>query len=387
MRKVYSFFALLWANQVYIGKTTSCRVSAVYHRHSRGEMQLTRECALENPSPTLCLLEIQEMQAYEAYTTVLAYLRLFENNGFVLLNSQKMITQSRALHSIAQDKYSELTRASFEEILKNSLVQKPADADRKHVPEQPAPRSHQEKRKLTVRIPRQEKEAFDVCASGLGMTQEKLLSRMINKFLTLEGGDHFQIEQLKSKLAEHKKKAEEQQVAAAERTRTLTNRLKNYDQFLKSCQNGLAMFFEKMQQTSAIPLSIEQSIYGGFPNVNGFSYPESEGPFLFRPTAILLGRGRYPARFLVGSGENGKLLKFRYYANGSLLGVSMLSPRFGKKGTLWIVGAKKAPDGAVDLAYAFPLDVEFRANGMELESDEKRYVAGIIREVDSYDRT
>jgi len=80
-------------------------------------------------------------------------------------------------------------------------------------------------------------------------------------------------------------------------------------------------------------------------------------------------------------------LKFRYYPNSRFLGVSILSPRFGRRGTLWIVGAKKAPDGAVDLVYALPLDVEFRANGMELESDEKRYVAGILREVDSYDRT
>ena len=387
MKKIYSIFAVLWLNQVYIGKTTSCRVSAVYHRHSRGEVQLTRKCASTNPSPMLGLLEIREMQAYEAYTTVLSYLHLFESNGFVLLNSQKMITQSRALHSIAQDKYSELTRASFEEILKNSLVPKPTGADRKPIEKQSVAKKNAQKSKLTIRVLRTEKEAFDICAARLQMTQGKLLSRMINEYLVQDSADHFQVEQLKSELTENEKKAQERQAADAERLGTLTKRLEARGQLLENYLKGIAMFFDMLQPTSPVPLPIEQSRYKDFPNASAFLYPQTEGPFLFRPTAILLGRGRYPARFLVGSGENGKLLKFRYYPNSSLLGVSMLSPRFGKKGTLWIVGAKKAPDGAVDLAYAFPLDVEFRANGMELESDEKRYVAGILREVDSYDRT
>ena len=66
--------------------------------------------------------------------------------------------------------------------------------------------------------------------------------------------------------------------------------------------------------------------------------------------ASLWGRNR--SRFNVGRGENGELIKLRYYSKPWYTGVLIWNY---PNGTRWMAGCRKAADGAMELTAAFPM--------------------------------
>ena len=87
--------------------------------------------------------------------------------------------------------------------------------------------------------------------------------------------------------------------------------------------------------------------YKRFPGYKKYEFPEEEGFSYVQVKALLWGRNR--SQFIMGEGEDGKLVKFRYYQRPLYAGL-----RITTEG-LWLVGCRKASDGAMEVAAAFPV--------------------------------
>lgn len=135
------------------------------------------------------------------------------------------------------------------------------------------------------------------------------------------------------------------------------NALKRKNQQLQLLKTGVAAFFGIMRPNSKVPLVIEQGYYKDCSHTEKYHYPTTAGVYILRPTQILFGKGRYPAIFILGIGENGEYLKFRFYPKSYFAGINPKNEKYWLRGSVWLIGCEPANDGAMDVIFAFPLDV------------------------------
>lgn len=80
---------------VYLGKTTSPRLSAIYSRHICGNVEATNDYFDKDDNrPMLHKLEVLSCSAPEAYKHVLAWVHFFFNNSCIVLNHDSLISQA-----------------------------------------------------------------------------------------------------------------------------------------------------------------------------------------------------------------------------------------------------------------------------------------------------
>ena len=89
-----------------------------------------------------------------------------------------------------------------------------------------------------------------------------------------------------------------------------------------------------------------------------FIYPEEEGFYVISLQAVLWGNNK--SCFYAGIGADGKHYRFRYFAKEWFTGIPPRGSGYEEQHSLWLMGCKKASDGAMDLVAAFPLSC---ANG------------------------
>lgn len=377
-RKFFTLFLLFFQNSVYVGKTKSSRISAVYRRHVRGEVFATKAYALQNPNPTLHIVWAQELYPYEMYYHVLAFVNVLARAGYKVLNSPRTIARANDLRIPAQTIVVEIEKENLDTFLARTKVEKPTDADRKIVAAGGSPIRSSCTQKVTIRLMPNEKMQFKQLADQRGLSYRKLLIGLIDDNAhTDEGASMGKLTQ-EEKIAELEEKLRKQRAEFNER-------LGDKNRRMQMIQVGLKTYFDLMRSTNQIPMSIDTGRYQDFASAHEFLYPDEDGPYIVRPIAILYGKGRYPARFLLGIGDSKKQIKLRFYP-GNCMGVSLTSENFGRRGTVWLLGGRRALDGAMELAYAFPLQVAFPyKDPSEYGSEVNRWVADIMREVDSYD--
>lgn len=377
-RKFYTVFLLFFQNSVYVGKTKSSRLSAVYRRHVCGEVFATKACALQNPSPTLHIVCEQELYPHEMYYRILACVNILARAGYEVLNSSRTIARANDLRGPAETIVAEIEKENLDTFLARTKAEKPSDADRKIVAAGGSPIRSSCTQKITIRLTPNEKTQFKQLADQRGLNYRKLLAALVDENSQANESVPAADVTQNAKVAELEDKLRTQRAEFNERLAEKNRRI-------QMTQAGLATYFNLMRSTNQIPLSIGTGRYQDFASAHEFAYPDEEGPYIVRPIAILYGKGRYPARFLLGIGDSQKQIKLRFYP-GNCMGVSLTSENFGKRGTVWLLGGRRAPDGAMDLAYAFPLQVTFPyKDPSEYGSEVNRWVADIMREVNGYD--
>lgn len=382
-KKIYTIFALVFGNWVYVGKTTSPRISAVYRRHARGEVYATRQCALVDPHPTLHILRVDEALAYEIYYRILAYVNVFKQAGYHILNSPRTIMRSNDLRAPAQAIVAEIEKEDLGQLLARTRIERPTEADHPPATISLETQHHWVNQKIDIWVNADEKRRFIAAAKAENLTYRELLLSLLdqlhNETLPSSSGNQLSA----------KSKLEAKLIASEEKFRTqkavLQERIDVRDHKFQLLQSGLIRYFELMQSAHNIPLEFDTGKYRDYPSASEYIYPAEEGPYIIRPTALLYGHGKYPARFLLGIGDNQQRIKLRFYPNNQCAGVSLASPIFNKRGSVWLIGAQHAPDGAMNVAYAFPLDVAFRYNTPnEYDSERNRFFADFFREVENY---
>lgn len=363
--KIFTFFALVFGKKVYIGKTTSGRLSAVYRRHCRGEVIATKRFARKGGRPKLHLLSRGEMEPYQAYRLVLAFVHMFQEAGYEILNCAKTIVRASDLHPETKALADELKKENADELLSRTLVEKPTAADYRFQTEDKMVHEAATE-KITVRTTPWEKARFIKFAAEMNLNQRQTVQYLISKchmkddifppweddpyVRTIIGAYREENQKLKNENEDLK-----EQLGAGRK-----NALERKNQQLQGLKTGVTAFFGMMRSNCKVPLAVEQGMYKDCPHADKYHYPAVAGVYILRPTDILYGKGRYPAIFILGEGDDGTLMKYRFYPKSYFTGVSPKNEQFWLRSSAWLVGCEQANDGAMDMIFAFPLDVVFR---------------------------
>lgn len=223
--------------------------------------------------------------------------------------------------------------APIQAILKDTILKKPTDADEKTESKQ----NESSNQRLSIRLSKADKDRFDRLAKTNNLTQRELLLRLLSKSQT-----------------------DSDAISLQESTHSQKSRLVKEKTRYKLLQRGISYFYKSMYPTNSIPLEIESGSYANYPNRDRYQYPVESGFFLMRPQAILYGKGRYPARFVLGIGSNDSYIKVRWYPTNHFIGISLLNKQFSCGSSVWLIGCEQAADGAMDLFAALPLNISSR---------------------------
>ena len=125
----FRIFALVLGEEIFIGKTTSPRISAVYSRHRCGTVAATRGSLDQEERPSLHILEQLECTGADAYRHVLAWIHLFEQAGFCSINHVATAVSSDLLYPPTETILKALPQEPAQQILARTYVQKPSEAN------------------------------------------------------------------------------------------------------------------------------------------------------------------------------------------------------------------------------------------------------------------
>ena len=363
-RKVYTIFALVFGKTVYIGKTISTCLSRVYRRHRRGEVQATNLFSIKGIKPTLHILARDEMELFEAYRWIVAYVKFFADAGYEVLNSIKTIENASDLHPETKCFVDQIAEENLNDLLQRTLVKKPSDADfclNNEIKLSPACE------KLTVRISKWEKERFDCFSRKMHMTQRQMIQFLISYYETAEPDfpdweKDIYVRAILGALREENAKLHKEN----EKYRKQISQWKpksRKDEKIENITRAISLYFSFMESSHPIPLVVERRMYKNYQYAKEYSYPQESGMYVVRVSAVLTGQGRYPAKFVLGTSEDGTQYKFRYYPKKQFVGINPGNGSFMLRGSGWLFGCEEAADGAMDLVFAFPLEVRMPNSG------------------------
>lgn len=388
--KIFTFFALVFGKKLYIGKTSSGRLSAVYRRHCRGEVIATKRFTKKGGKPRLHLLHREEMDPYQAYRFVVAFVYMFQEAGYEILNCAKTIMRASDLHPETETLANELKKENVDELLVRTLVGRPTAADFKLPTEEKVVREAATE-KITVRATPREKERFAKFAAEMNLNQRQTLQYLISKCQMKDEifppwEDDPYVRAIIGSYREENQKLKDANEGLREQLGDgRKNALERKNQQLQLLKTGVKAFFEMMRPDGKLPLTIPQGMYKDCSYTDKYHYPTAVGVYILRPTDILYGKGRYPAIFILGVGDDEEYLQFRFYPKSYFTGVSPKNEQFWLRSSVWLIGCEQANDGAMDMVFAFPLDVKFRYNGPdEYGSKMKRDIANLMQETQEY---
>ena len=357
--QVYTIYALTLRAEdghwFYIGKTTSRRLSAVYSTHICGRCAATEGCFTHEGRPELYLLERVTLPRAEAYRHVVAWVRVFLDEGYDCLNHEGTDQQARALLPETARLVAQLCQTPFPDILRKCRLNHPRDGD---LP--PLAASTEEMTQMNVRIRKTDKAQFDVFCKRRKLSQKEGFALLLDaaradrdgeeKLLKSRGEQIETLRQEKEKLAGKLKAARENTPLPPEaRAR----------EELALLQKGIPQYLSASLPTPPPGRPLPQTSYRRFVKNLAYDekprYPEAEGFLVIAAKALLWGSSRHRACFLVGRGADGTLYRIRMYPREDFVGVSLRDSPYAREDSRWYVGVRQAKDGAMDLICALPL--------------------------------
>ena len=349
----YRIYALVLGKDFFIGKTASPRISAVYSRHRCGNVAATQETMDQEHPPALYILEELNCTGAEAYKHILAWICRFEAAGYCTINHTGTAIASETLHPPTEALFQKLMQEPMDQILARTHVPKPSDANRKPSVVQRILMKQEKKVQMNLRMTAKDKRTFDrFCRKyhlnareGLGLLLDQITGEEDHLQPLLEERAAYQLEcnQLKARLA----------VLEGEHFPGREQRALEYLSFLKTGLSDCLQQIAPMPEGECLPAYS----YKQFKSPSGIhpQYPESEGFLVMQAIVMLWGKNK--SRFIVGRGQSGECLKVRYYPKPFYMGLRIWEY---PPGTWWLLGCRRAADGAMEVAAAFPLPSEWK---------------------------
>lgn len=337
----FRIFALVLDKEIFVGKSAANRMSAVYSRHRCGTVAATQGHLDREQAPTLHILKELSCTGSEAYRHVLAWIHLFSEAGYSSLNHPGTEESAECLYSQTEAIYKSLPQEPAERILEKTRVQKPADADRKpmHIPLlQPKPEKNIQ---MNLRMSPRDKKRFDRFCQEHGLRARDALGLLLDQVI---GEDSHRNQILVAK---------EKELEALRRDKRPAPEKPVWLDFLLPGLKRYIQLFYPPEPGRGLPVYTYKGFHRQLPDGIRYAFPDQEGFFLLEAEATLW--GKHKARFIVGQGENGEYLKLRSYPKPYFSGVHIWNY---PPGTLWLVGCRKANDGAMEIAASFPVPLE-----------------------------
>lgn len=346
----FRIFALVLGEDFFVGKTASPRISAVYSRHRCGAVAATRGTMDQEEIPSLYILEDLKCTGSEAYKHILAWICRFEEAGYCTINHTGTAIASESLYPYAQEILDKLLLEPMDEILKRSYVAKPSEANRKPARKLIPPDRQEKHVQMNLRMSQKDKKVFDRFCKINHLKAREALGLLLDQ---ITGEDHHR-QQL---LSAHKALLEEndrlKERFALQQGTLLSRKDLRIVEYLSFLQSGLTVYLRQfLPDTEAEPLpSLSYKRFQKHLPVGvHYEYPENEG-FLQMTAEAMLWGGNH-SRFVVGQGLDGENLKVRYYSRPLYAGVRIWEYPAGIR---WLVGCRRATDGAMEIAAAFPV--------------------------------
>lgn len=375
--KVYMIYALRHPTEayIYVGKTSSPRLSAAYSDHICQRVDATSgffDKAEERPE--LYLLSTVTGTRSLAYKYVLAWIWIFKDGGFGIINPDGTLRHAAALKPDTQAIVDQLREEPLEKILQRTHLEKPTDGDRppeqKIEPQGPLIQ-------MNLRIAASDKALFSAFCKEHQLNQREGFSLLLDR--TLAGGELHQLQLLEEirkknrKLTEENKKLRQKLAVAsgAELPASVQRALA----LLPLQKEGIARYLEQILPEEGDGPPLKRSSYRKFMRrlspEEAYVYPPEEGILILRLEAILWGNALHRACFLVGSDGQARY-KLRYYPRTSYAGIGLDDTRYVRQDSRFILGCQRSKDGAMELVFAFPLPEAPKAAVLAVPVVEKR---------------
>lgn len=342
----------------YVGKSFSCSVSKVYSRHLHGGFASTKDIFSVDSRPNLYILQDRLLTGADAYRFIVAYHRFFEEQKLgESLNYDGTMWQAEFMKPETEKIYREISQESLPELLRRTYVARAVDADRNR-----DAKEHQENKwvvQLNVGITADDKALFDTYCKQLGLGHKEgfgaLLDAACNKtdshYESIISSKAKKIEKLEQEI-----KRLEQKLALAT-GEALPKREVWASEVFPLMLDGVKQYLQLLFPQRDVIQPVKSKSYKGFTRSRlpdeECIYPEKEGFHLIRLEAVLW--GNHKSCFYAGTCLDGKHYKFRYYSKAWFLGVPPRGSGYEEQDSLWLLGCKRAADGAMDLIAAFPL--------------------------------
>ena len=385
----YAVYALVHPEErwFFIGKTTSSRLSAVFSRHVCGKNMCTKHYFTdEEDYPDFFVLELKLLTAAEGYKHVLAWINIFQAEGFYCLNHEKTEAQAETPLEETKRIIDECKKDPLKEILNRTKVNTPGDADRlflKHFPEdhqKDVLKQEERTVQMNVRMQEQDRKRFDSFCKELKITQKEGFCLLLDQML--ENGNVSNLEKIlmdyqKQIRALEKERDKLQKEKSALKGKSLSkekNDRKKKRMILKNgIENYLACLFPEETNTTLRKLGNYKNFTKSLPTKVKYSYPDKEGSAEITLDAVVWGNTLTHACFIMGTSNTGERIKLRYYPKSDYIGISMKDSTYAEVGSKWYVLFMNAPDDAVDLIAAFPLRNVCSENApLEIKRDQKK---------------
>lgn len=342
----------------YIGKTTSPRISAVYSRHRTGNVSATEGYLdLEEEIPELYVLERLSTTGAEGYRHVLAWLRYFLAEGYYAITHEATEAQARSLYPETEDIYRKIAAEPLETILERTYVAKPSDAN---LPPEPPPRQpfepHDPAEKsiqMNVRMYPKDKARFDILCRERGFNQRQGFSWLLEQAGGEAGGIYREKQNEIDKLKRENQKLRDKLAAQN------SNAPSAGEAYLAFLLPGLKQFFDWLRPPelpdNPLPRMPYRKFLRSLPSGVRYVYPDAEGFYQLVPEAVVWGAPPRKACFVMSRGENGERYRLRTYPRDHYAGYSFRDKLPVGQGVPWLIGVRRAKDGAMEIAAAFPL--------------------------------
>lgn len=356
-KKTFTIFALHISEEeeyVFIGKTSSPRISAVYSEHICGKRMSTAAYFDKEARPSLYVLETLYITENDAYKHVVAWVRVFVEHKYTCINHDGTLRHAESMLPETIELVRNIERKPLEVILKERYVEHPKDADRIEENSQHSS-DCDEIVQINLRLSQSVKQKFDTFRKRTGTNQKEAFLLLLdfadgtNNHTNLNriiGERDKTIITLKKENEDLKKKL------TLEKKTTPDNLLIKQYEFMKF---GISTYFDYLHSNSKKGMPLKSLNYKKYMKKNTlgqYEYPEHEGFMALSLEAVLWGNSIHRARFLVGVGENGKHYKLRYYPKKQYIGFDIQDLVEDK---YW-VGFRMAKDGAMELLAAFPIN-------------------------------
>lgn len=369
-QKNYRIYAIIAEDKVCVGKTTAQRIEPILWRHQRGDISCTRDHFRRGLcEPRIVVLEEIRADVHMAYRHTVAFIRIFADNGYRILNTPGMIEDAMDIHPMTQAILDDLTRTPLSEWLSRESHSQAAPTPVTAPPSRtPAPpKGERVTDKLSIHVTPEEREKFLALTKDTGVTQRQCLMLMLENETNDDplNPDWSANEYVRLMLGVYKDqiaKLEAQIQVLEDKLRTQdTNAGKTREKRDIARQQAICDYYAYYNSACSgndpLPQGRYRDYFSGIDPALRPKYPSTEDTFLFFPQAILMGKGRTPALFIIGQDAYHQQILLRYYSKPYWLGLRFTHSTFGRVGSRWLVKCARARDGAMDVVVALPLDI------------------------------
>jgi len=398
--RLFKIYALIHENNVFIGKTQG-EIDPVYYQHRRAENSFTEEYFYPKNSknPSIHILERINCNSSESYRHIVAWVRIFQDAGYQIINAQGTVEDANDLHPQTAKLINTLHPISLSVLLKETRYKKqdkriPSPITEPSETEQPKKTKSSEK--ITLWATSEEKELFVTYAKSLGLTQTQTLRYLMSKVHLEEADPLFPAwdndtfihilqelhrQEIESKDNEIHKLKTALRISVEEKHRQ-TKKLNNC---CAIAQKSLIDAYGFFDSAAVLPLDIERGRYKDYisklPEDTKYSYPTHSDASLLRLQAVLLGEGIAPARFVLGVDQQGCRIKLRYYPSDYFWGIRPDNQRFSQRNSVWYMAWRKSADVA-ELISALPLQISTKyLNPMDGDEKMHKFIEQLMLEI------